>query len=325
MTVNETHRKYLFFILLVLVGGFCLTPWMPPFLALAAGALVAISLGNPVAAKTGKVQRWMLAISVVGLGAGMNLNTVATVGLQGIGYTLAGIAFVLALGFALFKLLKADWQTATLIACGTAICGGSAIAAITPVIDAKPQSTSVALGTVFLLNALALLIFPFIGHAFSMTEAQFGLWSALAIHDTSSVVGAGLQYGPEALRIGTTVKLARALWIVPLALGISYMPLPTAEGDAPRWRKSPKKPWFILGFIGMAALVTYIPALKAPGAYVETAARHCLVLTLFLIGCGLTLETLKAVGIRPLVMGVVLWVAAACVSLAAILSGFVHI
>lgn len=323
--VSERLKLQVFLALLAGLGAFCLTPWMPPFLALASGAALAIALGNPVAAKTSRAARWLLALSVVGLGAGMNLKTVATVGLQGIGYTFAGIAFVLALGFLLFRIFKADWQAAMLISCGTAICGGSAIAAITPVIDAKPQATSVALGTVFLLNALALLLFPFIGHALNMSEAQFGLWSALAIHDTSSVVGAGLQYGADALRVGTTVKLARALWIVPLAIAVSYLPLPMEAGAEPRPRKSPKKPWFILGFIGVAALVTFAPQLKAPGAYVEEAARHTLVLTLFLIGTGLTLQTLRAVGLRPLLMGVLLWLAAAGASLAAVLSGLIHV
>ncbi len=256
----------------------------------------------------------------------MNLEKVASVGMRGIGYTLVGICAILGLGLLLGRILKSDWQTSILISCGTAICGGSAIAAISPVIQARPQATSVALGTVFLLNAVALALFPFIGHALNLSQEQFGLWSALAIHDTSSVVGAGLQYGAEALRIGTTVKLARALWIVPLAISMIYVPLPPVDDMAdPRKRKGPKKPWFILGFLAMAAVVTYIPELQAAGHVVESVARRVLVLTLFLIGSSLTLATLKSVGFRPLAQGVILWVVAASVSLLAIMTGVVHL
>jgi uncharacterized membrane protein YadS len=190
------------------------------------------------------------------------------------------------------------------------------------VIRAKQHQISVALGIVFTLNAFALFIFPGIGHFFSMTERQFGLWSALAIHDTSSVVGATLQYGAEAMRVGTTVKLARALWIVPITLILSayYRKSdPGAEGES-----KPAKPWFILGFLAMAALMTWVPELDGIGHWIEFAAKRLLVLTLFFIGSNLDRASLKSVGLKPFVQGVTLWIAVATTSLAAILLGWIH-
>ncbi|HJW08826.1 MAG TPA: putative sulfate exporter family transporter, partial [Holophagaceae bacterium] len=278
-----------------------LKPWM----ALIAGILLTLSLGNPMAAQTRKWTPKLLAWSVVGLGAGMNLREVLKVGLQGFGYTAMGIVFALSLGLLLGHHLKVARNTSLLISVGTAICGGSAIAAVAPVIHAEDEDTSVALGTVFLLNAAALLIFPVIGHHFGMGQRPFGLWSALAIHDTSSVVGAATTYGREATVVATTTKLARALWIVPVTLAVGFWV--ARERHAHAEKVKAKRPWFILGFLLAAALVTYVPAMKPAGGVVAVLALRSLTLTLFLLGCGLSREAIRRVGARPMLQGVGLW------------------
>lgn len=295
-----------------------LLPFVSSAEALLAGALIAIFVGNLYPTK--HYEHLLLGISVAGMGAGMNLDTVARVGLQGIGYTILSIAGVFALGMLLIKLFKVENEIGLLITVGTAICGGSAIAAVTPAIRAKPHSVTVALGTVFILNAVALLIFPSIGHFLHMPERAFGLWSALAIHDTSSVVGATVAYGKIANEVGTTVKLARALWIVPLTLLIGFWKKPESTDDAAKV----KKPWFILWFLIAAALVTWIPALQPAGQWVNFAAKRLLVLTLFLIGLGLSRETIKSVGPRPLILGVALWVITAAATLSLVNAGIIH-
>jgi uncharacterized integral membrane protein (TIGR00698 family) len=302
--------------LLPLAGLVCLTPYVSSALALALGIAIACFFGNPYLETTRKITHRLLALSVVGLGAGMDLGVVGRVGLQGIGYTIVGIGTTLLLGSLLGKVLKTTRDTSILITVGTAICGGSAIAAVAPAIGAKHHEVSVSLGTVFLLNALALMIFPFVGHQLHLTETQFGLWSALAIHDTSSVVGAAMQYGQQALQIATTVKLARALWIVPVTLAIGFLIREAGTDGKPA--QKPKRPWFILGFIAAAALVTWVPALQSAGHSVEWVARRTLVLTLFLIGANLTPATLKSVGVRPLLQGVLLWICVASGTLGAI-------
>lgn len=304
-------------LLIPIIGLFCLYPAVSPALALVAGIILAVAIENPYSVQ--KYTSPLLTWSVIGLGAGMNLETVAKVGIEGIGYTAVSIAIVFILGFILRKLMKVEDQVGLLVTVGTAICGGSAIAALTPVIKAKPQSVSVALGTVFILNALALVLFPSIGHLFQLSDRSFGLWSALAIHDTSSVVGATLAYGNEAAEVGTTVKLARALWIVPVTLIIGLWKNSGSKTDLSKT----KKPWFILGFLIMAAMVTWVPALNEAGHVVEILARRGLVLTLFLIGLGLSKQTLIAVGWRPLLLGFVLWVIVAGSCLAGIISGVI--
>ena len=258
----------------------------------------------------------------MGLGAGMDLGVIGRVGMKGFGYTVIGISLTLLVGTLIGKLLKTGKDCSLLITAGTAICGGSAIAALAPTIRAKPHDVSVALGTVFILNALALFLFPWVGHALSLSQAQFGLWSALAIHDTSSVVGATLQYGAQAVEIGTTIKLARALWIVPLTFAVGFI---YAKKNAESQTEKPKRPWFILGFLAMAALVTWVPTLASTGRIIEFLARRTLVLTLFFIGANLTRSTLKAVGFKPFVQGVSLWFAVASVSLAAILANLIQV
>lgn len=299
----------------------CLTPYLNSASALVLGMALTLVFGNPYFNFFKKNTHRLLAYSVVGLGFGMNLGVVGKVGLQGFGYTVIGISFTTVLGLLLGKLLKTTPDSTVLITVGTAICGGSAIAAVSPTIHAKQEDISVALATVFLLNALALVTFPLVGHALSLSQSQFGLWCALAIHDTSSVVGASLQFGTEALQIATTVKLARALWIIPIALITGF--LYTKKNPSGEKAKA-KRPWFILGFILAAALVTAFPSLQPTGHVIEGFAKHLLVLTLFCIGASLTRATLKAVGVKPLVLGVVLWVIVASASLAAICAGFIH-
>jgi uncharacterized integral membrane protein (TIGR00698 family) len=308
-------------VLLPITALLALTPLISSGIGLIAGVLIALTFGNPFANRMKAVTHSLLAWSVVGLGFGMNLEVVGRVGAHGIGYTVLGIGIAFLLGIFLGRLLGIPRDTSTLITAGTAICGGSAIAAIAPVIDAKHHETSVALGTVFMLNALALFIFPWIGHHLNLDESQFGLWSALAIHDTSSVVGATLQYGSHALEVGTTVKLARALWIIPVAGLIGYV---RARGNRGAVKTGPaKRPWFIAGFILAAAVVTWVPSLQPYGHHVEALAKRLMVLTLFFIGASLTRATIQSVGIKPFVQGVVLWIVMASGSLGAIYFGMI--
>lgn len=300
---------------MALGGAACLAPFVTSPVALLLGAAIALAVGNPEEERTKRFSKLFLSIAVVGLGAGMDLNVIARVGAAGVGYTFIGLALTMAAGFMLARLLKTERDTGILITVGTAICGGSAIAAVAPAIDAKAKSISVAMGTVFLLNAAALIIFPLLGRLLHMTEHQFGLWAALAIHDTSSVVGATMQYGAEALQTGTTVKLARALWILPVSLIAGYI----FAGKGKR-----KFPWFILGFIVMAAIFSALPHLHFIADIIVTFSKRLLVLTLFLIGLSLTRETLKSAGAGAFALGIGLWLLSALGSLAAIMAGYIH-
>lgn len=297
-----------------------LLPFVSPGIALMLGIAVALTMGNPYPMATARATTPLLQISVVGLGAGMNLIEVGRAGLHGFFYTVVGITLTMTLGLLLGRLLNTARDTSLLVTVGTAICGGSAIAAVAPAIRAKSHEVSVALATVFFLNAVALLIFPSIGHHLGLNQAQFGVWSALAIHDTSSVVGAAMQYGARALEIATTIKLTRALWIVPVTLAIGMM---WNHGQKDRSAGKAKRPWFILGFIAMAALVTWIPTLKPAGHVVFLAAQRSLVITLFLIGSGLSRSALQLAGRRPLIQGFVLWILMGSATLTAILLGWV--
>jgi uncharacterized integral membrane protein (TIGR00698 family) len=297
-------RILLFWLLLL----FCVTPWASPPLALALGLVLALTVGNPYAGKTSKPTKLLLQASVVGLGFGMNLQKVVEAGRTGIVFTVATIAGTLLLGWLAGRLLRIERRTSHLISSGTAICGGSAIAAVGPVIGATDDEMSVSLGTVFILNAIALFIFPLIGHRLNMTQTQFGVWAAIAIHDTSSVVGAAARYGAEALQIATTIKLTRALWIVPLTL---------ASALAFRSKSTRVSvPWFILWFVVASVIRTYV---DGPWGTVVNLARIGLTVTLFLIGAGLSRKSLAAVGVRPLLLGVLLWIVISCVSLFAVL------
>ncbi|WP_319805303.1 YeiH family protein [Hymenobacter latericus] len=289
----------------------CLSPWGSAPLALALGLAVALLAGNPFPAFSKRYTSKLLQWSVVGLGFGMNAHAAWQAGQEGLLFTVASILSTLVLGYLVGRWLGIARNTSHLIASGTAICGGSAIAAVGPVVKASDEEMSVALGTVFVLNAIALFAFPLIGQALSLTQHQFGLWAAIAIHDTSSVVGAASQYGDEALQVATTVKLARALWIIPVALGTAALfRTPGAKV---------KLPYFILGFVGAMLLATYVPALQPFAAVAVKLAKVGLTLTLFLIGAGLSRQVLKAVGPKPFMQGVVLWLAISAASLWVIL------
>ena len=251
--------------LFVLLAIATLHPAVPSAGGLVLGIAFALFIGNPFPEVCKNWTSRLLQISVMCLGGAMNLHVIAQVGMHGIGYTALGLILTLAFGLLLGRLLDIHRDTSLLVSCGTAICGGSAIAAVTSVIQPKPAATSVSLAIVFLLNALALVIFPWLGHAFSLTEAQFGLWSALAIHDTSSVVGASMQYGPQALEIATTVKLTRSLWIIPLIFAIAF----SRRGTVGKVNC----PWFILGFVAIAAAVTWLPEYQHIGNAAASVGR----------------------------------------------------
>lgn len=303
-------RKSIFFILILA----CLTPYVSPPIALALGLLLAFTIGNPYRDEIRKPTKVLLQVSVVLLGFGMNLGEVYKAGRDGILFTVATIFGTLLLGYLIGKFLGVNEKISSLISSGTAICGGSAIAAVAPVIDADSEEISVSLGTVFVLNSVALFLFPLIGHALNLTQHQFGIWSAIAIHDTSSVVGASQSYGPEALAIATTVKLTRALWIVPVAFLFSYL-----------YRAKSAKiaiPWFILLFLLAAIVRTYAPSKLPPSIFdsLVNIAKAGLTVTLFLIGASLSPRMLKQVGAKPFLQGVMLWMVISVVSLWAVLS-----
>ena len=303
-----------FFIILIL---FCLSPYGSPPIALALGLVLAFTVTNPFPKLTGKPTKYLLQASVVLLVFGMNLGEVYKAGKDGILFTIATIFGTLILGYFVGKLLNVQRKTSALISSGTAICGGSAIAAVGPAINAEPEEMSVSLGTVFVLNSVALFAFPLIGHAIGLTQDQFGIWSAIAIHDTSSVVGASQAFGEQALAIATTVKLARALWIAPVAFMFAFL---YRKADAGSKTKI-AIPWFIFLFVAAAAFRTYAPAFILPSIFdsLVSAAKAGMTVTLFLIGASLSRETLRAVGVRPLIQGVLLWIVISLVSLWAVL------
>ena len=298
--------------------------WVSSPLALLLGLIFALTCGKVFPDFTKVMSKKLLQYSVIGLGFGMTLQSAIASGKEGMLITIVSVFGTLALGWLIGrKLLKVDWQTSYLISSGTAICGGSAIAAVGPVIKAKSESMSVALGVVFILNAIALFIFPPIGHYFNMTDQQFGTWAAIAIHDTSSVVGAGGAYSEAAQQVATTVKLTRALWIVIVALVTPFFFRKELSGN------SSKKPWykivptFIIWFIVAILLNTFVLSHfgwgQTIGHDISKLAKHCITLSLFFIGAGLTRETLRAVGLKPLLQGVLLWIIISCVSLIVVL------
>jgi uncharacterized integral membrane protein (TIGR00698 family) len=285
--------------------------YISPPIALTVGIIFGLSVAHPLPADSKDLSRFLLQASVVALGFGMDLHEVIKAGRSGFVYTALGISFALVVGLWLGKILQVRGNSSFLITTGTAICGGSAIAAVAPIIQAGEQEVAVALGTVFILNSVALLVFPLVGVALHLTQQQFGLWAALAIHDTSSVVGAASKYGAEALIVGTTVKLARALWIVPLAL---------VTAAVKRSNSKVKLPWFILFFCLAAVINTYLPATASFSKIVFTLGRYGLTATLFLIGTSISRAALKQVGWRPLAQGIILWILVAVTSLY-----FIHI
>lgn len=305
---EQPKLKKTIFIILAL---FCLSPIVSAPTALILGFIAAETIGNPYVDWTKKATSKLLQWAVIGLGFGMNINSALQAGKEGFVFTIFSIIMVLSLGFLFTRWMKIDKIIGYLIASGTAICGGSAIAAVSPVVKAKPNQITVALGVVFLLNSVALILFPPIGHAIGLTEQQFGLWSAIAIHDTSSVVGAASKYGPHALEVATTVKLARALWIIPLSF-FSVWLFKTKDTKV-------KIPYFIGYFIVAMLINTYVPAIHPITPTIVSIAKAMLTLTLFLIGSGLSVATIKSVGAKPLVLACLLWLIISVVSLTAIL------
>lgn len=261
-------------------------------------------IGNPYEENTQKLIPILLQISVVGLGFGMNITAALKAGKDGFVFTIISIFSVLILGFILTKIFKIDKIIGYLISAGTAICGGSAIAAIAPIVKAKPNQISIGLGVIFTLNSIALLVFPMIGNWLQLSQQDFGLWCAIAIHDTSSVVGAADKYGTESLQVATTVKLARALWIIPLSI-FSAILFKNKETNV-------KIPWFIGYFILAICLNTYFPFVQKLSPTIVSISKSGLTLTLFLIGAGLSLKIIKNIGIKPLLMAVLLWLFISC-------------
>ncbi|WP_158787651.1 YeiH family protein [Granulicella sp. L46] len=306
------------FLLGLLIAGSSI---VSPPVALVGGIAFGFTVDHPLRAESARLSKLLLQASVIALGFGMNIQQVAHAGRSGFAYTAISITTAMVLGLALGKLLHIGGKASFLITAGTAICGGSAIAAIAPITNANEEEISVSMGTVFLLNSVALLLFPPIGHLLHLTQNQFGLWAALAIHDTSSVVGAAAAYGTQALAIGTTVKLARALWIVPVSLFTAvYMARVVTQRNYPTTHHRSKVtiPWFILFFCAAAALATYLPSFHHTFAALNHLGKAGLTATLFLIGTSLSKKTLRQVGVRPLVQGIVLWIIVGAASLAAI-------
>ena len=304
--------KNIFFIGLILAA----TGLVSPPIALAGGLIYGFSFLHPFHVEAKKLSKLLLQASVVGLGFGMDLQQVMQAGRSGFIYTAGSISIALLLGWGLGRLLRVKQRISYLISAGTAICGGSAIAAIAPITNASQEEIAVSLGTVFVLNSIALLTFPAIGTALHMTQAQFGLWSALAIHDISSVVGATAKYGVVALTVGTTVKLARALWIVPLSVG-------TAMANKSKARI--QWPWFILFFCLAAVSNTYVHLFQSAYPVLKHLGGIGLTVTLFLIGTGLSMKTLREVGVRPFLQGILLWILVAVGSLTLIRGGWIHL
>lgn len=307
-----TNGKKIIFILLSLS---CLIFTIDTPLALLLGILFSFIAGNPYPKSTKKITRYLLQLSIIGLGFGMDLVTAIKVGKEGLIFTIASICITLLIGITVGRLLHINKKIAFLIASGTAICGGSAIAAISPLIHADEEETTLSMATIFILNSIALFVFPVLGHIFHLTQEQFGYWSALAIHDTSSVVGAAQHYGAKALEIATMVKLERALWIIPL----SFVTLIAfKEGKEDKGKKI-KIPYFIflflLAIIANTYIPKYFPIFFQINHWLVGAAKKGLTLTLFFIGANLNLKSIKKVGIEPFLLGGILWIIISIVSL----------
>lgn len=287
-----------------------------PPVALLGGLIFGFAVTHPYLEGSKRAARWLLQGSVVALGFGMNLNEILQAGKSGFLYTAASISVAMAMGLGLGALLRVERKPSFLISAGTAICGGSAIAAVAPIVGASEDETGVSLGVVFILNSVALFLFPFLGHALHLTQSQFGLWAALAIHDTSSVVGATAKYGATALAIGTTIKLTRALWIIPLAL---------ATAIAEKSKARVQWPWFILLFCLAATLNTWLPRFGGAFGMLNYLGKLGLTVTLFLIGTGLNRETVKTVGHRPFLLGLALWLVVGAGTLLLILANWIRL
>ncbi len=302
------------FVFIFLAAAFFTVPWIwectrdwAPGIAVLAGIVFAVAWGNPFAEYTSKITSPLLGVAIVGMGCGMNLITVLRAGASGFIYTLIGIAAGIGLGALIGWKLKLPKNAVFLVSVGTSICGGSAIAAAAPALKAKAHEVAMASATVFALNAVALLIFPPLGHRLGFSQNQFGFFAALAIHDTSSVVGAAFQYGETALEVGTVVKLARALWIVPVTLFLAWFIADKSEAAGEKRKIKIKVPWFIPGFLIAAALVTWFPVLKEAGSFLKDISKYLMIVTLFMIGANLSREKLRELGLKPVLLGVILW------------------
>lgn len=322
MKTNQHTTSHLFEVnlyiqqaIFVLIIALCLFSIISPPIALLLGVIMVNIFGNPFVEFNNKAITYLLQFSVVGLGFGMNATSALSAGKEGFLLTIFSIFSTLLLGTFLGKWLRTDKKTSHLISCGTAICGGSAIAAISPVIKSNENQTSIALGVIFILNSIALFVFPFIGHQLNLSQQDFGLWCAIAIHDTSSVVGAANKYGAEALQIATTVKLARALWIIPISLLTAVIFNKKSKTTGTKI----KIPYFIGLFILAMLFNTYVPETAIVAPHIVGVAKIGLTITLFLIGATLNINTLKSVGVKPLLQGVLLWMFIACLGLASIL------
>lgn len=299
---NTAYNKILFFLLLALSASTLISaPW-----ALLAGILLGIVIGNPYPDFSGIYSKRFLQYSIIGLGFGLNATNALNVSKDGFGLTITGITITFALGMLLKRVFKIEKDTALLISSGTAICGGSAIAAIASVINAPNNKISISIGVVFILNAIALFVFPAIGHLMNLTQYQFGLWSAIAIHDTSSVVGAAQVYGEEALQVATTVKLSRALWIIALSFIVAAF-----------YKKQTriKFPWFIIGFIITMLIASFFPKGAALYSTLQSVSKQLLIVSLFLIGTTINLNQIKQSGKQALLYGTIIWVFIAAISL----------
>ena len=300
-----------FFLLLDYIPGMhALSAWVTPPLALFLGLAFALICGQAHPKFNKKTSKYLLQYSVVGLGFGMNLDSALASGKEGMEFTIISVIGTLLIGWFIGrKVLKMDRNTSYLISSGTAICGGSAIAAVGPVVRANDSEMSVALATIFILNAIALFIFPVIGHALGMSQHEFGTWAAIAIHDTSSVVGAGAAYGEEALKVATTIKLTRALWIIPMAFATSFI-----------FKSKGQKisiPWFIFFFVLAMIVNTYLlGSVPELGSAINGLARKTLTITMFFIGASLSMDVVRSVGLKPLIQGILLWVVISCSTLA---------
>lgn len=297
-------------ILFLALASICCLPQITPPIALVGGFIFTLTLGNPLPKFTSKATGWLLKASVVGIGFGMNIAEAAQTGKEGFVLTICSITIVLVVGTLVGRWMGINRTVTHLVSSGTAICGGSAIAAVAPAINAKKDEISVSLGIIFLLNSIALIIFPIMGHYFDLTQHQFGLWSAIAIHDTSSVVGAASAYGEEALKIATTVKLTRALWIIPISILSIFM-----------FRSGSKKisiPWFIFLFVGAMFLNSYLE-IEPVASAIYSLSKTMLTVTLFFIGAALSLSSLRSTGLKPVALGVILWIVISVLSLLAII------
>lgn len=300
----------------VIAGTLLVAVGAPSWLALVSGIAIALVSGQRPHERVKRLTALALQFGVVALGAGMNLLVVWRVGTSGAAITALTLSLALALAIALGRKLRVPGATPLLVGVGTAICGGSAIAAVSSVVEPDEHELSVSLAVVFVLNAVGLVLFPALGHALGLSQPVFGRWAALAIHDTSSVVGAGMAYGAQALQIATTTKLARALWIVPITIALAFARASRGgSGNTLARLRTVRWPYFIVAFVAMAAVFTWISALAPLAHPVVVVGQRSLVLALYLIGLSLSRAALARVGIRPLLLGILLWLVVGAASL----------